>query len=104
VASNKQKKMRNDLTRGRCNELVSNAGQWVDWLNTYNLESLDTDEIVVKRLAIGPLGQLLTEMKRVVGNVTISQIVLLWGPSQGRSRQPLCTFRCGRIQCSGVGQ
>jgi hypothetical protein len=28
------------------------------WIFTYNLESLDIERIVVKRLAIGPLGQL----------------------------------------------
>jgi hypothetical protein len=35
----------------------SNAGE-SERVFTYNLESLDTDEIVVKRLAIGPLGQI----------------------------------------------
>ena len=31
------------------------------WIFTYNLESLDIERIVVKRLAIGPLGRCLID-------------------------------------------
>ena len=46
-----------DLTRGRCMVLVEIRIWAYGDRDTYNLESLDYCGIVVKRLAIGPLGQ-----------------------------------------------
>jgi len=49
---------RNDLTRGRVGG-VSVGFRTLAYVITYNLESLDVRLIVVKRLAIGPLGRAL---------------------------------------------